>query len=440
MMILMLKNKDSLRKSELQLQISVDGFIAGPNSEMEWLVWDWDDKPKEYVNELTESIDTILLGRKMTEGFISHWSDMMSKPDHPDYAFATNVFIYKLRRFADLIQELPEVPDNKTTEVLYGVENAVRRGVQFMQNAKKKMDLCGDKNGPSIIMEFEVYKNNYIDVKRRGGKIRLITDITKENINYCKELMKIVDELRHLDEIKGGIAISESEYMGTLTLKEKQLLSQVIYSNVREVVEQQQYIFNSLWSKAIPARQRIKEIEKGTKREFAETILEPKEIQQIFYELLKAATHEVLILFSTTYIFQVQQQERLFESVKEAIAHGANVRILIPHDDQITQSVQQLLIRDSQINIRFIRDPLPSHLSTVIVDEALSLAFESEKDQDNNAVYAEGNSLDTMGATLAVYSNNESLALTYASIFEKLWIQNEMHATTKTTNQPNNKQ
>jgi two-component system sensor histidine kinase VicK len=90
-----------------------------------------------------------------------------------------------------------------------------------MQNAKKKMDLCGDKNGPSIIMEFEVYKNNYIDVKRRGGKIRLITDITKENINYCKELMKIVDELRHLDEIKGGIAISESEYMGTLTLKEK---------------------------------------------------------------------------------------------------------------------------------------------------------------------------------------------------------------------------
>jgi sugar-specific transcriptional regulator TrmB len=209
---------------------------------------------------------------------------------------------------------------------------------------------------------------------------------------------------------------------------------------VREVVEQQQYIFNSLWSKAIPARQRIKEIEKGTKREFAETILEPKEIQQIFYELLKAATHEVLILFSTTDIFQVQQQERLFESVKEAIAHGANVRILIPHDDQITQSVQQLLIRDSQINIRFIRDPLPSHLSTVIVDEALSLAFESEKDQDNNAVYAEGNSLDTMGATLAVYSNNESLALTYASIFEKLWIQNEMHATTKTTNQPNNKQ
>ena len=68
--------------------MSIDGYIAGPNSEMDWLVWNWDDKLKEYVNELTESVDCILLGRKMTEGFISYWSDAMSKPDHPDYAFA----------------------------------------------------------------------------------------------------------------------------------------------------------------------------------------------------------------------------------------------------------------------------------------------------------------------------------------------------------------
>jgi RibD C-terminal domain len=60
--------------------VPVDGYIAGPNGEMDWRVWNWDDKLKEYVNELTESVDTILLGRKMTEGFVSQWSDVMTKP------------------------------------------------------------------------------------------------------------------------------------------------------------------------------------------------------------------------------------------------------------------------------------------------------------------------------------------------------------------------
>ena len=79
-------NERILRKLKLQVQISVDGGIARPNGETDWLTWD--DKYNEYVNELTESVDTILLGRKMVDGFISYWSNVMSKPDDPWNAIA----------------------------------------------------------------------------------------------------------------------------------------------------------------------------------------------------------------------------------------------------------------------------------------------------------------------------------------------------------------
>jgi dihydrofolate reductase len=80
-----------MRKLKLQVQMSVDGYIAGPNGEMDWMMmegWNSDYKYRNYVDELTQSIDTILLGRKMTSGFISYWSDVMSKPDNRDYMFA----------------------------------------------------------------------------------------------------------------------------------------------------------------------------------------------------------------------------------------------------------------------------------------------------------------------------------------------------------------
>jgi two-component system, OmpR family, sensor histidine kinase VicK len=157
----------------------------------------------------------------------------------------------------------PNVAGNKS-EILYGIEKAVGRGVYFMSNVKERMDICFDYSAPSIVVEIKEYRNGYIDIRRRGGKIRAFTEITKDNIAHCKELIKLVDELRHLDGVKGGIAVSETEYMATTVLKEAKPLTQVIYSNVREVVEQGQYIFDTLWNTATPAEQKIREIEEGT--------------------------------------------------------------------------------------------------------------------------------------------------------------------------------
>ena len=172
----------------------------------------------------------------------------------------------------------PNIDSHRTSEILYGAENAVGRGVQFMQNVNRKMDIFFDHKAPSIVINIEEYRNGYGDIRRRGAKIRAFTEITKENLPYCKELMKIVDELRHLDGVKGGIAVSESEYMATTILQESKPLTEVIYSNVKEVVEQGQYIFDTLWNSTISAEQKIREIEEGVTRYETRIIENPDEV------------------------------------------------------------------------------------------------------------------------------------------------------------------
>lgn len=74
-----------MRKLKLQVQMSVDGYMAGPNGEMDFMEWNWDDELKQYVTDITEPVDCIILGRKLAEGFIPHWAAVAANPDHPEF-------------------------------------------------------------------------------------------------------------------------------------------------------------------------------------------------------------------------------------------------------------------------------------------------------------------------------------------------------------------
>jgi dihydrofolate reductase len=70
------------------MQITVDGFVAGPQGQLDWMTWDMDEKLIAFINHLTDTSDTILLGRKMTEGFIKYWEQVLTQPDSAEYEFA----------------------------------------------------------------------------------------------------------------------------------------------------------------------------------------------------------------------------------------------------------------------------------------------------------------------------------------------------------------
>jgi hypothetical protein len=154
---------------------------------------------------------------------------------------------------------------NKRTEVLHGERNVVNTVLQFISKAKSKIDACVDYTRPSLAIEIEQLRKAFVDAKSRGVKLRYVTEITEDNVVYCKDLLKMVDELRHMEGIKGNFYISETEYIAPANFHEKgKPASWIIYSNVKEIIEhQRQFVFDSFWSRAIPAEQKIKEIEEG---------------------------------------------------------------------------------------------------------------------------------------------------------------------------------
>lgn len=74
-----------MRKLKLQVQTSVDGFVASSNGEMDWLTFPWTDDIASYVTAITEPVDSIVLGRNLAEGFIPHWANVAADPNHPEH-------------------------------------------------------------------------------------------------------------------------------------------------------------------------------------------------------------------------------------------------------------------------------------------------------------------------------------------------------------------
>ena len=73
-----------MRKLKLQVQMTLDGYIAGPKGEMDFMTWNWDDGLKKYVTDLTEPVDCIVLGRKLAERFIPYWAGVAADPQNPE--------------------------------------------------------------------------------------------------------------------------------------------------------------------------------------------------------------------------------------------------------------------------------------------------------------------------------------------------------------------
>jgi two-component system, OmpR family, sensor histidine kinase VicK len=303
------------------------------------------------------------------------------------------------------IPPLPPSSPINVSEILYGAESAVGRGVYFMSNVKRSMDIFFDHRAPSIVTHIAEYRNGYIDIRNTGGKIRCFTEITKDNLSYCKELLKLVDEFRHLDGVRGGMAVSESEYMATTVLQEAKLLTQVIYSNVKEVVEQGQYIFDTLWNAAIPAQKKIREIEEGIIPYYTKIVDLP---DSIITEIIRIneSSNELSICATPggmqfTYDYLFEPTNKLLDRYKKGQHKGIRY---ISNIDRDNVEVAKILL-NSGVQLKHIKNLPP--LSFGVSDKEIGATI--EKMEQGNAVQS-------------LLISNEPVHINhFNSIFEELW-------------------
>jgi signal transduction histidine kinase len=309
-----------------------------------------------------------------------------------------------------------ERPKKEDTLVFYGVDTVINTVIQFLNQTTKTVYACVDQTRPILTLDILVLKKAFEDAKRRGVKLMYVTEITKDNLPYCKQLMEMTYELRHLDGIKGNFYISESGYLAPATYHEKgKPASQIIYSNVNEIIEHQRYVFDSFWDRAIPAGQRIREIEEG-KINYETKIIEnnPDEIiRQI--SRLTADSNELSICltsggvqYSHNYFFDIKK--KLLDKQKKGQHKG--IRYVTNIDKENVQIVKTYL--ESGIEIRHVRNLPP--MSFGLSDKQIAATIEKMEG---------GRKVQNL-----LISNEPLYLKHFTAIFEELW-KNGMNASNR---------
>jgi two-component system sensor histidine kinase VicK len=304
---------------------------------------------------------------------------------------------------------------SERTEIWYGVDNIISRSLEVLSRMQTTYDLCLDSTGVSPILEIEPIKKAYFELKNRGVKIRIITEITIQNISYCKEIMNIGD-VRHLEGIKGNFVIADgAKYAGIANTHDGKL-PQLISSNVMAFVEQQQYFFEMLWDKAIPAKKRIREIEEGRSPEKLEIIEDTQKSISRAFDIMNKTQKELLVLFATPRTFSLALLGEAASIYRKISENGVNIKLLVPRGtvDHIEENEQIAKVREisPSINLRFSEVDLNTRITIMISDRNEFMSWELRDDTLDDPYLAGG---------IATYSNIKSIASSYATIFDNLW-------------------
>ena len=300
--------------------------------------------------------------------------------------------------------------DTKKIRILDGIQSTTNAILRLLSKSKSGVDICSNYTVLSLAIVDEVFQKALSEAKRRGVKLRCVIEITKENIAYCKELMGRV-ELRHLDGLKGTFILNEREYLSisTATLLKGKTIPQIVHTNIEQIVEQQQHIFDTFWNKTISAQEKIGEIEKEAEPFSIDIIRDRKCAESLFTSEIQHARSEVLIAVSSIRYLEYLTEIGLINSIKQAKSKGVNVMIL--YSEEKRDGIAAVQVISAITRYAKIKRISGIQGSILLIDNSKVLTISEDERVD---------------ALVAIHSDSKSLVKNFGSLLDTLWNETEI--------------
>ena len=321
-------------------------------------------------------------------------------------------------------------PSQEKSQVIGDRRQTEANITDIIYNARKFLNICGDSTLPKFILS-ETTRNALEQAKRTGVRIRCITEITKDNLSYCKELMKFT-EIRHLNKIVGNSIIGDKEYLAQSA--GHVFTSNLIYSNENRMLEQQNSLFENFWNNATPQKEQISTLELGVDLEEIKVLYDPNEIRTTYINLINSAKIEISLIIATPNALQRNYTGGIINLLITASEkRNVNVNLIIP--TYYKGTINDDFLRNEKIaaNFKFkLKTIAPAiketHMikTTFLIIDRKSVFIIDVKD-DSKDIFTEA-------VGFATFHVSKSRTDSYSFIFDTLWRQADLHESLREAN------
>ncbi|MFI5420262.1 MAG: response regulator [Nitrososphaerales archaeon] len=303
------------------------------------------------------------------------------------------------------IEEASSILREKGSWIFEDPEEIKRLVYDIESDSKEK--LCSVRNSNSIGQRLSIPERNssFISARTKGLEVFLITEVTRDNLFYCKELiMNRGVKLRHLVDAQSTFAVWDKRHTIEVVLGrgESHSAGQVTYSNLEQIVSRNQYLIDHLWNIATPADQKIKELETNLEEASVKVVSGIAEIDPARDNLIRNARSYIVCCIIPKWLQYVLRPQQL-EVRAEAISRGIRFLMLTEITMESLSSCEELL--EIGVEIRH----LPNLKGAFMLNEKECMTTALEENPKINQSYT------------VICTNYTNFVEQHKSIFDSLW-------------------